>query len=125
MDCIPPGSLSAWDFPGKNTGVGCHFLLKGIFLTRGLNLCQLHWQVDSPPLTTREVLRCWPQHVEIPRGWCIEQDWQEIPRLAPQWERARPAFSQLARRGWQAASLPRAGLGVLPTGWVQDTDGRH
>ena len=26
MDCCPPGS-SPWDFPGKNTGVGCHFLL--------------------------------------------------------------------------------------------------
>ena len=23
-DCSPPGS-SAWDSPGKNTGVGCHF----------------------------------------------------------------------------------------------------
>ena len=27
-----------WDFPGKNTGVGCHFLLQGIFLTQGLDL---------------------------------------------------------------------------------------
>ena len=26
-------------FPGKNTGVGCHFLLQGIFLTQGLNPC--------------------------------------------------------------------------------------
>ena len=26
-----------WDFPGKNTGVGCHFLLQGIFPTQGLN----------------------------------------------------------------------------------------
>ena len=25
--------LCPWDFPGKNTGVGCHFLLQGIFLT--------------------------------------------------------------------------------------------
>ena len=25
--------LCQWDFPGKNTGVGCHFLLQGIFLT--------------------------------------------------------------------------------------------
>ena len=34
--------------PGKNTGVGCHALLQGIFLTQGLNLlCLLHWQVDS------------------------------------------------------------------------------
>ena len=24
-----------WDFPGKNTGMGCHFLLQGIFLTQG------------------------------------------------------------------------------------------
>ena len=29
--------LSAWDCPGKNTGVGCHFLLQGISLTHGLN----------------------------------------------------------------------------------------
>ena len=30
------------DFPGKNTGVGCHFLLQGIFLTQGSNLGLLH-----------------------------------------------------------------------------------
>ena len=28
----------AMDFPGKNTGVGCHYLLEGIFLTQGPNL---------------------------------------------------------------------------------------
>ena len=41
------------DFPDKNTGVGCHFLLQGIFLTQGLNLnllCPVHWQADSLPL---------------------------------------------------------------------------
>ena len=27
-----------WDFPGKITGVGCHFLLKGNFLTQRSNL---------------------------------------------------------------------------------------
>ena len=30
--------LCPWDSPGKNTGVGCHVLLQGIFLTQGLNL---------------------------------------------------------------------------------------
>ena len=30
------------DSPGKNTGVGCHFLLQGIFLTQGSNLYLLH-----------------------------------------------------------------------------------
>ena len=43
--------LCLWDFPGKNTGVGCHFLLQGIFLTQRLNLCLLHWQADSLPLS--------------------------------------------------------------------------
>ena len=30
--------LHLWDFPGKNTGVGYHFLLQGIFPTQGSNL---------------------------------------------------------------------------------------
>ena len=43
-----------WDSPGKNTGVGCHALLQGIFPTQELNLCLLlsllHWEVGSLPL---------------------------------------------------------------------------
>ena len=45
--------LCPWDFSGKNTGVGCHALLQGIFLTQGLNpclLCLLHWLAGSLPL---------------------------------------------------------------------------
>ena len=34
----PARLLCPWDSPSKNTGVGCHFLLQGIFLTQGLNL---------------------------------------------------------------------------------------
>ena len=37
-------------FPGKNTGVRCHFLLQGIFLTQVWSwylLCFLNWQIDS------------------------------------------------------------------------------
>ena len=30
MDCSPPRLLCPWSFPGKNTGVGCHFLLQRI-----------------------------------------------------------------------------------------------
>ena len=33
----PARLLCPWNFPGKSTGVDCHFLLKGIFLTQGLN----------------------------------------------------------------------------------------
>ena len=34
--------LCPWDSPGKKTGVGCHALLQGIFLTQESNLCLLH-----------------------------------------------------------------------------------
>ena len=37
MDCSPPGSSVHGDSPGKNTGVGCHALLQGIFPTQGSN----------------------------------------------------------------------------------------
>ena len=49
----PTRLLCPWDSPGEYTGVGCHFLLQGIFLTQGQNLhlsCLLHWQVGSLPL---------------------------------------------------------------------------
>ena len=42
--------LCPWDSPDKNTGVGCHFLIQGIFLTQGLNphlLSLLQWQAGS------------------------------------------------------------------------------
>ena len=42
MDCSPPGSYGPWDSPGKNTGVGSHSLLQGIFLTQELNQGFLH-----------------------------------------------------------------------------------
>ena len=45
--------LCPWDFPGKSTGVDCHALLQGIFLTQGSKPCflgLLDWQVDSLPL---------------------------------------------------------------------------
>ena len=46
----PTRLLYPWDSPGKNTGVGCHFLLQGIFPTQGSNphlLHLQHWQVGS------------------------------------------------------------------------------
>ena len=45
----PTSLLCPYNFPGKNTGVGCHFLLQGIFPIQGLNPRLLHlghWQAD-------------------------------------------------------------------------------
>ena len=39
----PNRLLCPWDFPGKDIGVGCPFLLQGIIPTQRLNLCLLHW----------------------------------------------------------------------------------
>ena len=47
----PLGSSVHGDSPGKNTAVGCHFLLQGIFLTQESNPHLLHWQGDSLPLS--------------------------------------------------------------------------
>ena len=51
MDCSPQALIHPWDFPGKNTGVGCQSLLQGIFPTQGLNLQLLHCQAGSLPLS--------------------------------------------------------------------------
>ena len=45
--------LQLWNFPGKNTGARCHFLLQRIFLTQASNpslLRLLPWKGDSLPL---------------------------------------------------------------------------
>ena len=45
--------LCPWDSPGKNTGVGNHALLQGVFPTQGSSPCiwsLLPWQVHSLPL---------------------------------------------------------------------------
>ena len=47
----PARLLCPWDSPGKNTGVGCHFLLQRIFPTQGRNLHLLnflHWHATDP-----------------------------------------------------------------------------
>ena len=56
-DWSPPASSVNGLSHGKNTGVGCHFLLQGLFPTQGSNLhhlCLLHWQAGSLPLNHLE-----------------------------------------------------------------------
>ena len=47
---IAPRFYCLWNSPGKNIGVGCHFLLQGIFPTQGLNSCLPHCS---------RILCCW------------------------------------------------------------------
>ena len=58
MDCSRPGSSVHGDSPGKNTGVGYHFLLQGIFPTQGSNhvscLAGGLFTTESPTIQIRE-----------------------------------------------------------------------
>ena len=62
------------DSPGKNTGVGCQFLLQGIFLTQGSNpgLPHCRWILYCPG-ATREAPPCCPtklqQRCAAPQGY--------------------------------------------------------
>ena len=71
MDCL-------WNSPGKNTGMGCHCLFQGIFLTQGLNPCLL---------LSRWILNCWddiPIHLVIwpkaafPISWKLHENTESI-----------------------------------------------
>ena len=42
------------EFPSKNTRLGCHILLQGIFPTQRLIPHLLHWQADSLSLRHQE-----------------------------------------------------------------------
>ena len=59
VDCSPPGSSVHGIFPSKNTEVGCHTLLQGIFLTQESNQCLLRL------LHCRQILYYWAT-VEAP-----------------------------------------------------------
>ena len=63
QESSPAPQFKGISFPGKNTGVGFHFLLQGIFLTQGSNPHLLHWQADSSP----------PHHLGSPYNWQNQQ----------------------------------------------------
>ena len=54
----PTRLLHPWDFPGKNTRVGCHFLLQGIFLTQGSNSGLPHCRKMLYPLSHQGSPKC-------------------------------------------------------------------
>ena len=75
----PARLLCPWDFPGKNSGVGCHFLLQGIFPTQGSNPCLLHrrkilsrwatWEVPAIDLVKIHSQGCVPIKLDSWDQW--------------------------------------------------------
>ena len=57
--------LCPWGFPGKSTGVGCHYLLQGIFPTQGSNTGLLHCRQMLCPLSQEGNPASWKCQLEI------------------------------------------------------------
>jgi len=88
----PTRLLCPWEFPGKNTGAGYHFLFQGIFLTQGLNpplLSLLHWHMCTSLLSHLENFKSWWLNVNISHKkasccesrnfrTCVEKEGQDI-----------------------------------------------
>ena len=105
----PARLLCPWNFPGKNTGVNCHFLLQGIFLTQESDLRLLHWQVNflpAEPLGT-DLVTFTPHSSTL--AWKIP--WMEEPgrlqsmgslRVGHDWATSLSLFTFMHwRRKWQ------------------------
>ena len=76
MDCSPPGSSVHEDSPGKNTGVGCHSFIQGIFLAQGSKPDLLHCRQILYHLSHEGSLRmlewvayCFSRGTSQPRNW--------------------------------------------------------
>ena len=61
--------LCPWNFPGKSTGVGCHFLLQDIFPTQGLNPGLPHCRQTFYHLSH--------QRSQLWRRWYFSSGWKE------------------------------------------------
>ena len=70
----PNRLLCPWDSPGKNSGMGCHFLLPRIFPTQGESPCLWHRWVDFLPLCHQrddQVIRQKLQLVKFAKGTLV------------------------------------------------------
>ena len=63
MDCSLPVSTVHGIFPGRNTGVGCHFLLQGIFLTQDSKLGLMYCRQTLYHLSHKRKTVCKKLHI--------------------------------------------------------------
>ena len=68
----PTRLLCPLNFPGKNTGVGCHFLLQQIFPTQGLNPGLLHCRQVLYHLSQQESPMCCIPDANVVCEFCLK-----------------------------------------------------
>ena len=97
----PAKLLCPWDSPGKNTGVGCHALLQGIFPTQGSNLHLLR---------CRQVLYLWDIREALV---------SMFERFKKKTWKASPTSHSCSCPGWSAETRELVSGGG--TAWLVDT----
>ena len=106
-------TLCSWNFPGKNTGVGCHYLLQGIFQTQGSNPHLLHCRQILYHLSHRGTSVAVAQSLKSCGFWVLELRfssgaWTQL--LCCMWDHPGSNLCLLNR---QADSLPQRHQGSL------------
>ena len=87
-DCSPPGSPVHAILQVKNTGVGCRFLLQGIFATQGSNLHVLHGQFVYHESAGKPEPRL--SNNPLQKRWLAPYPKEQAPlSYGPQWELER------------------------------------
>ena len=85
------------DFPGKSTGVGCHFLLQEIFPTQGLNPGLLHCRQMLSVQFSRSVVSnsLWSHELQHTRPPCPSQTPRVYSNSCPSSQWCHPASHPL------------------------------
>ena len=96
MDCSPPGSSLHGDSPDKNTGVGGHALLQGIFPTQGLNPSLLHCRQIAYCLSHQRSSRIleWVAY-PFSRGTSQPRNWTGVSCIAGRFFTSKPSTTLL------------------------------
>ena len=98
MDCSLPGSSGPWDFPGKNTGVDCHFLLQGIFPSPRV---QTHVSFIVGRFFTTE-LPGKPPNTLLLMSLCFYGISMYRTICKPFWQNREPFGGRRNKQGWRA-----------------------
>ena len=86
LNCVQLFASPPLNFPGKNTGAGCHILLQGIFLTQGSNLhllvsCIDRWIHHQHMQGVHRELQRWSIEHSIPWGKISGQSTRVLPHI--------------------------------------------
>ena len=102
-----------------NTGVGCHFLLQGIFPCQGSNPSLLRWQAGSLPLSHQGSPK-WSCY-SAPSGWNADPNNPQLTNLYSLWQVLTVRPEVIIRKWEKRLSFWEAGrwLSTLSWHWIE------